>query len=95
MRPKFTARASNLFGIRGCGRRIMELLEERRSGLTITDLLKLTKRSERSIRKHIKRLKELNLIKTVETKTENNRRAHLYVSSSPDEVILSLKRLLG
>ncbi|MEM2875201.1 MAG: HTH domain-containing protein [Candidatus Hadarchaeales archaeon] len=94
MKPRLSAEVSELLGIRGCGRRILEILERRRDGLTLQNLVRATRRSERSIREHIKRLRRLSLIKVIEVKTKNNRRGHLYLAPSPDEIVDALKRLV-
>jgi predicted transcriptional regulator len=94
MRAGLAIRISNLFGIRGCGRRILAVLEERRDGLTLRELVRLTRRSERSVREHLRRLRELRLLKVIKVKTKRGRIAHLYVSPSPAEITESVKKLL-
>jgi predicted transcriptional regulator len=75
---ELSARISTILGIRGTGRKILDLLIRAEKGLRISDIIVRTERSERSIRAHLKTLLGLKLIKKETTKTKKGRVAHRY-----------------
>ena len=80
-----------VLGIPETGRKILVILVKTRDKLSVTELVKLLKRSERSIRAHLRVLVEKKLLEREIEVTETKKLAYRY-SIRPLEILLGIVR---
>ena len=80
-----------VLGIPETGHKILEILVKTRKKLSVTELVKLLKRSERSIRAHLRVLVEKKLLEREIEVTETKKLAYRY-SIRPLEALLGIVR---
>jgi predicted transcriptional regulator len=76
------------------GRKILEVLIQKKKKLPIGKIISLVGRSERAVRAHLKDLLNLGLVCREAHVTKHKRVAHLYFTPAIDDMIKSTKKVI-